>query len=78
MLSSNIPTAYQIFVPECSEDGKYKPIQHHEGTGYSWCVDVDTGDVLNGTKVANETPKCPEKTGVCLLVFLWLYINNAF
>ena len=36
-------------VPECSEDGSFKPTQCHEGRGECWCVD-EAGDELDGTR----------------------------
>ncbi|XP_010896843.3 SPARC-related modular calcium-binding protein 1 isoform X1 [Esox lucius] len=50
------------FIPECSADGRYSPIQCHVATGYCWCVRVDTGRPLPGTSVRNQMPDCsPEK-----------------
>lgn len=37
------------FIPKCSADGRYSPIQCHVTTGYCWCVRVDTGRPLPGT-----------------------------
>uniref|UniRef100_A0AAY4DNQ3 SPARC related modular calcium binding 2 n=1 Tax=Denticeps clupeoides TaxID=299321 RepID=A0AAY4DNQ3_9TELE len=37
------------FVPECTADGRYNPVQCLIGTGYCWCVRTDTGRPLPGT-----------------------------
>ncbi|XP_046891433.1 SPARC-related modular calcium-binding protein 1-like isoform X2 [Hypomesus transpacificus] len=51
------------FVPECSADGRYSPIQCHVATGYCWCVRVDTGRPLPGTSTRNRMPDCsPEES----------------
>lgn len=51
------------FVPECSADGRYSPIQCHTATGYCWCVRVDTGRPLPGTSTRNRLPDCsPEES----------------
>ncbi|XP_076139217.1 SPARC-related modular calcium-binding protein 1-like [Alosa pseudoharengus] len=51
------------FIPECSTDGRYSPIQCHTATGYCWCVRVDTGRPLPGTSTRNRLPDCsPEES----------------
>uniref|UniRef100_A0A3B4FBN9 Thyroglobulin type-1 domain-containing protein n=1 Tax=Pundamilia nyererei TaxID=303518 RepID=A0A3B4FBN9_9CICH len=37
------------FIPECTADGRYSPVQCHTATGYCWCVRVDTGRPRPGT-----------------------------
>ena len=71
VIQSKVPTLVPIFVPECTPDGKYKEIQRHEGTGFFWCVNPDTGDIINGTRTINELPNCPHGN-----LFLILYINS--
>ncbi|KAL2095553.1 hypothetical protein ACEWY4_007701 [Coilia grayii] len=46
------------FIPECSTDGHYSPIQCHTATSYCWCVRVDTGRPLPGTSTRNQLPDC--------------------
>ncbi|XP_071504944.1 uncharacterized protein [Diadema antillarum] len=46
------------FVPECTEEGKYAPIQCHGSTGYCWCVDIETGIEIEGTS-SRGRPICP-------------------
>ncbi|KAG7470758.1 hypothetical protein MATL_G00117340 [Megalops atlanticus] len=46
------------FVPECSADGRYSPVQCHGATGYCWCVRADTGRPLPGTSTRNQLPDC--------------------
>ena len=62
LVESKIPTTVPVFIPECNSDGRYKKIQHHEGTGYYWCVNPDTGDIIEGTTKdegnSSEIPNC--------------------
>lgn len=46
------------FLPECSADGRYSPVQCYVATGYCWCVRVDTGRPLPGTSARNQMPDC--------------------
>ena len=39
-----------VFVPQCNDDGTYKTKQYHGSTGYSWCVDRNTGEEITGTR----------------------------
>ena len=45
-------------VPECTEDGSFKPTQCHEGRGECWCVD-EAGEELDGTR--KPMPPMPPK-----------------
>lgn len=44
------------FVPTCSADGSYAPMQCHGSTGYCWCVTKD-GQEIAETKIRGH-PKC--------------------
>ncbi|XP_041851850.1 SPARC-related modular calcium-binding protein 1-like isoform X2 [Melanotaenia boesemani] len=46
------------FIPECSADGRYNPVQCHTATGYCWCVRVDSGRPFPGTSARNRIPDC--------------------
>ncbi|XP_008307137.1 SPARC-related modular calcium-binding protein 1-like [Cynoglossus semilaevis] len=46
------------FIPECTADGFYNPVQCHTATGYCWCVRVDSGRPLSGTSTRNSIPDC--------------------
>uniref|UniRef100_A0A3B4XAB2 Thyroglobulin type-1 domain-containing protein n=1 Tax=Seriola lalandi dorsalis TaxID=1841481 RepID=A0A3B4XAB2_SERLL len=50
-LLSQMHSAWQEerFIPECTADGRYSPVQCHTATGYCWCVRVDSGRPLSGT-----------------------------
>uniref|UniRef100_A0A4W6FXW3 Thyroglobulin type-1 domain-containing protein n=1 Tax=Lates calcarifer TaxID=8187 RepID=A0A4W6FXW3_LATCA len=56
------------FIPVCTTDGRYNPVQCHRATGYCWCVRVDSGRPLSGTSARNHVPDCsgaegdPERT----------------
>ncbi|KAK5642124.1 hypothetical protein RI129_008291 [Pyrocoelia pectoralis] len=51
---------YQLYVPECTPDGRYQKIQCYKSAGYCWCVNEDTGKNIPGTSVKNQTPKCDQ------------------
>ncbi|XP_065644379.1 uncharacterized protein LOC100208971 isoform X5 [Hydra vulgaris] len=65
LVESKVPTAVPVFIPDCNSDGKYNKIQHHEGTGYYWCVDPNTGDIIEGTTKdegnSSDLPNCEIK-----------------
>ncbi|NXO22861.1 NID2 protein, partial [Cisticola juncidis] len=52
-------------VPQCDEQGRYRPLQCHSGSGHCWCVDA-AGQEIAGTRTAAGTtpPRCgsPEPT----------------
>ncbi|KAJ8411886.1 hypothetical protein AAFF_G00155240 [Aldrovandia affinis] len=43
------------FVPQCDEEGQYRPLQCHGSTGYCWCVD-DRGQERARTRTPPGTP----------------------
>ncbi|XP_060099091.1 thyroglobulin [Heteronotia binoei] len=45
-----------LFIPECTKDGKYKESQCYAGD--CWCVDSN-GKELSGSRVHGTDPKCP-------------------
>uniref|UniRef100_A0A3Q2V1R5 SPARC related modular calcium binding 1 n=1 Tax=Haplochromis burtoni TaxID=8153 RepID=A0A3Q2V1R5_HAPBU len=49
------------FIPECTADGRYSPVQCHTATGYCWCVRVDTGRPRPGTsaRLYSDPTGCP-------------------
>ncbi|XP_028153591.1 SPARC-related modular calcium-binding protein 2 isoform X3 [Diabrotica virgifera virgifera] len=49
---------YQLYVPECTPDGRYQKIQCYKSAGYCWCVNEDTGKNIPGTSIKNGTPNC--------------------
>ncbi|KAG5882459.1 hypothetical protein JTB14_015963 [Gonioctena quinquepunctata] len=48
----------QLYVPECTPDGRYHKVQCYKSAGYCWCVNEDSGKNIPGTSVKNSTPKC--------------------
>ena len=53
------------YIPQCDEQGNYRPLQHHGSTGYSWCVD-EHGREIPGTSSppGQPNPDCSEYSGV--------------
>lgn len=47
-----------LYVPECTQDGRYNRIQCYKSTGYCWCVHEDDGKPIPGTSVKDQSPKC--------------------
>ncbi|MCJ8750480.1 hypothetical protein PDJAM_G00268000, partial [Pangasius djambal] len=43
------------FIPECDEEGHYRPQQCHGSTGHCWCVD-SRGQERAGTRTPPGTP----------------------
>jgi len=41
-----------MFKPQCDASGKFNPVQRHPSTGYSWCVDPETGAKVEGSEKA--------------------------
>jgi len=43
--------------PQCDDQGRYKSLQHSASTGYSWCVNPETGAKIEGSAVAPAAGK---------------------
>ena len=81
ILEKKIPSSAPIQVPVCDSAGFYTAVQGDENASLMWCVDVVTGDILNGTRVFNETPTCPEygKIIFCFIdIFKIRFIGHIF
>lgn len=50
--------AEDLFVPTCTNDGRYEEIQCYAGE--CWCVDMSGTEIL-GTRVLGRHPRCPTK-----------------
>ncbi|PSN45518.1 hypothetical protein C0J52_13178 [Blattella germanica] len=48
----------ELYIPECTPDGRYQTIQCYNSTGYCWCVHEDSGKPIPGTSVKDQVPKC--------------------
>ncbi|XP_078418707.1 uncharacterized protein nid2a isoform X5 [Cetorhinus maximus] len=48
-----------LYIPECDEEGNFRPLQCHGSTGYCWCVD-ERGQEISGTRTSPGTgqPRC--------------------
>ncbi|XP_038634704.1 uncharacterized protein nid2a isoform X12 [Scyliorhinus canicula] len=53
------PLPVGIHIPECDEDGNFRPLQCHDSTGHCWCVD-ENGQEIPGTRTPPGTgqPQC--------------------
>uniref|UniRef100_A0A3B1J1G6 Thyroglobulin type-1 domain-containing protein n=1 Tax=Astyanax mexicanus TaxID=7994 RepID=A0A3B1J1G6_ASTMX len=49
-------TLVGAFVPECDEQGQYRPQQCHGSTGHCWCVD-SRGQERQGTRTPPGSPQ---------------------
>ena len=49
-------------IPECDEEGRYRPLQCHGSTGHCWCVS-DQGQERAGTRTppGSPRPNCDEQ-----------------
>ena len=50
------------FVPACQDNGMYSPTQFHGSTGFSWCVNIQTGQPVSGYYPRGTIAQCPSKT----------------
>uniref|UniRef100_A0A4W6BYQ7 Thyroglobulin type-1 domain-containing protein n=1 Tax=Lates calcarifer TaxID=8187 RepID=A0A4W6BYQ7_LATCA len=44
-----------VFVPQCDDNGQYRPLQCHGSSGHCWCVD-SRGQERPGTRTPPGTP----------------------
>ncbi|TRY83481.1 hypothetical protein DNTS_016221 [Danionella cerebrum] len=44
------------FIPQCDEEGQYRPLQCHGSTGHCWCVD-NRGQEREGTRTPPGSPR---------------------
>ncbi|KAI7804654.1 nidogen-2 isoform X2 [Triplophysa rosa] len=44
------------FIPQCDDEGQYRPLQCHGSTGHCWCVD-STGQERPGTRTPPGSPR---------------------
>ena len=66
---SNGPVMVGGYIPQCDENGDYKPLQIHASTGMRWCVDPKTGKEIENTRVSpsDNDPNCT--AGNCGRIF---------
>ncbi|XP_067847730.1 nidogen-2 [Heptranchias perlo] len=48
-----------MYIPQCDEEGNFRPLQCHGSTGHCWCVD-ESGQEIRGTRTSPGTgqPHC--------------------
>ncbi|XP_059488934.1 SPARC-related modular calcium-binding protein 1 isoform X2 [Neocloeon triangulifer] len=47
-----------LYVPVCTDDGKFQRSQCYSNTGYCFCVDEEDGKMEAGSLVLNSEPQC--------------------
>ncbi|NXN80714.1 NID2 protein, partial [Bombycilla garrulus] len=59
MYPREVPPLGDGHVPQCDEQGRYRPLQCHGSSGHCWCVDA-AGQEIAGTRTAPGTtpPRC--------------------
>lgn len=68
--------ALGAFIPQCDEQGHYRPLQCHGSTGHCWCVD-GRGQERAGTRTPSGTPPANCDTpGKHILLLYALYIQS--
>ena len=56
------------YVPQCDENGEYKPLQFSASTGYSWCVARDGTEIPGSrTPPGRPAPTCKPFTSKCMI-----------
>ena len=57
------------FQPECTKDGKYKPVQCENGI--SWCVDKYGNELYDTKTYGSPQARCPDKStsGIYISLF---------
>ncbi|XP_060685148.1 uncharacterized protein nid2a isoform X3 [Hemiscyllium ocellatum] len=54
-----LQTVVGVHIPECDQDGNFKPLQCHSGTGYCWCVDGRGQEIPDTrTPLGSDQPQC--------------------
>ncbi|XP_077995776.1 papilin-like isoform X2 [Glandiceps talaboti] len=70
------------YIPECTEEGEFEPLQCDPSSGFCWCVDEE-GETIEGSRLAPpERPACddicqlPQDSGPCFAYFSKWYFNT--
>eukprot|EP00731_Ephydatia_muelleri_P026230 Em0018g330a len=59
VVASSYPSRLGAYVPQCSADGKFNPVQNWGSTGSSWCVDTSNGKPLSAVAAPRgQKPNC--------------------
>jgi len=56
------------FVPQCDENGEFKPLQIHASSGFSWCVAHDGTEIPGSrTPPGRPAPTCKPFTSTRMI-----------
>ena len=58
VVANSYPSPLGAYVPRCSSDGNFAPIQCRGSTGYCWCVDISDGKPLSAAVPPGQQPNC--------------------
>jgi len=66
--SAPVPPPLGAYVPQCDENGEYKPLQFSASTGYSWCVARDGTEIPGSrTPPGRPPPTCKPFSSTCMI-----------
>lgn len=58
----NCSSSFGAYCPQCDTNGNFLPQQCLGSTGYCWCVNITSGNVIpNTSKKAGTKPDCGER-----------------
>ena len=61
------------YIPQCSEDGTFSPVQCHGSSGYCWCVRPDTGEPVGKSMTRFQRPECNSEYVLYMYIQVTLY-----
>lgn len=73
-LAINVLPSNGEYMPKCTGDGDYQPVQCHDALGQCWCVDK-YGNELHGTRQTGGTPDCNDTGWLFRVSFKFLKVS---